>query len=189
MDRKIHFHRRLELRGEPSDPVMAELQFYPGRLQNLVYLTVSHFKISINISSHGSEPLFPRLQELTITCCDGCSELTWLGRLPCLEKLTITDCRGLREVLLLHEGGHDHAIPKADIRVSPESSVIDEHQHVPIAFSIFELAYCARMPPVETTSVRTPEWQEFSRFPHVGGGEHFPLLSLFDPFFGYMFMA
>ncbi|MQL90467.1 hypothetical protein Taro_023067 [Colocasia esculenta] len=104
--------RSLALLGEPSDPVMEELQLYPiSRLQNLEYLSVRQFreaKISINISSHGSEPLFPRLRDLSIHYCDWCSELTWVGRLPCLEELTITGCQGLREVLLLDGGCHNH---------------------------------------------------------------------------------
>ncbi|MQM14173.1 hypothetical protein Taro_047103 [Colocasia esculenta] len=103
--------RSLVLLGEPSDPVMGELQLYPvSRLQNLTSLTIKNFreaKISINISSHSSEPLFPRLRDLWIQYCDEWSELTWVGRLPCLQRLTIKGCQGLREVLLLDGGGQD----------------------------------------------------------------------------------
>ncbi|MQM05368.1 hypothetical protein Taro_038176 [Colocasia esculenta] len=103
--------RRLDLLGEPSDPVMGELQLYPiSQLQNLEVLRIEHFteeaKISFNISSHCS---FPRLRDLWIDCCD-CSELTWVGRLPDLVELYIMDCQGLREVLQLDGGGHDHLV-------------------------------------------------------------------------------
>ncbi|MQM04662.1 hypothetical protein Taro_037465 [Colocasia esculenta] len=146
--------RRLELQGESYDPVMGELQLYPvSRLQNLEVLRIEHFreeaKISINISSHGSEPLFPRLRQLRIECCDGCSELTWVGQLPCLEGLYITGCQGLREVLLLDGGGHDHLVtpfPKLTFMVLQNLPSLTSISMSPLSFPSLEHLFVLQCP-------------------------------------------